>query len=60
MTMNKGRVDRAESPFLPATAAEKGLGGLPLGSMRSRAAARSLADDRKAAEKPEIEIVDDL
>ena len=58
--MNKGRVDRSESPFLPATAAEKGLGDFPLRSLRSRAAARSLADERKEAEKPEIEIVDDL
>jgi hypothetical protein len=60
VTMNKGRLDRTETPFLPATAAEKGLGGFPLGSLRSRAAARSLLADRKEAEQPEIEIVDDL
>lgn len=46
--MRETRTERAEGLSLPATAAAKGLGMLPLGSAHSRAAARSLIAARKA------------
>jgi hypothetical protein len=48
--MRKDRTERTESPLLTATAAEKGLGSLLLGSAQSRAAARALANARKDGE----------
>ena len=48
--MIRTRVERAERPFLPATAAGKGLGTLPVGSALSRAAARALAAARRESE----------
>jgi hypothetical protein len=48
--MTKTRLERTERPFLGATAAGKGLGGLPLGSPQSRAAARALLTSRQETE----------
>lgn len=48
--MTEPRTERTEGPLLPATASAKGLAAFPLGSMQSRAAARSLLDARRAAE----------
>jgi len=50
--MIKTRAERAVRPSLPATAAGKGLGDLPLGSPQSRAAARAvmIARQESAAE----------
>ena len=48
--MRETRTERAERPFLPATAAGKGLGSLPVGSGQSRAAARSLLTARMERE----------
>jgi hypothetical protein len=48
--MIKTRLERTEKPSLPATAAGKGLGDLPLGSPQSRAAARALVAARQGSE----------
>lgn len=45
--MIKTRTERTEWPALPATAAGKGLGSLPLGSAQSRAAALVLVAARR-------------
>ena len=37
-------------PFLPVTASAQGLGGLPLGSLHSRAAARAVLEQRHKGE----------
>jgi hypothetical protein len=44
--MNLNRRDGTNRPLLPATAASKGLADLSLGSLASRAAARSLLAER--------------
>jgi hypothetical protein len=49
--MGKTRSQDAETQLLPATASRKGLGGLPLGSLQSRAAARSLIAARQKSEQ---------
>jgi hypothetical protein len=46
----KTRMECTERRFLPATAASKGLGTLPVGSASSRAAARALATARQQSE----------
>jgi protein-disulfide isomerase-like protein with CxxC motif len=43
--------ERTGVPFLPATAAARRLGDLPLGSLQSRAAARSVIAARAASEE---------
>ena len=48
--MSKTRTERTEWPVLLATAAGRGLASLPIGSLQSRAAARSLLADRKTQE----------
>lgn len=48
--MNKYRIERSERPFLPATAAGRGLGCFPLRSPQSRAAARALLIARQESE----------
>ena len=50
-------MDRREMPSLPAKASQKRLGVFPLGSARSRAAARALLAARKEAELPGIVFV---
>jgi hypothetical protein len=52
--MTETRSERAESPFLPATASHEGLGGFPLGSVQSRAAARSLIAARRQREQESL------
>ena len=44
--MNLNRRDGTDRPLLPATAASMGLADLTLGSLASRAAARSLLAER--------------
>jgi hypothetical protein len=51
--MTRTRTERTEWPILPATAAGKGLGSLPIGSAQSRAAARALMTARKHSEAEE-------
>jgi hypothetical protein len=48
------RTERTETPLLPATASGKGLATFPLGSLQSRAAARSLMSAREATRKKGI------
>ena len=48
--MTETRTERAGRPFLPATAAAKGLGCFPLRSPQSRAAARALVAARQESE----------
>jgi hypothetical protein len=48
--LTKTRVERTERPSVTATASGKGLGTLSLGSLQSRAAARSLATARQESE----------
>ena len=48
--MNKSAIERTDRPFLPATAAGKGLGCFPLHSPQSRAAARALVAARQESE----------
>lgn len=48
--MTETRTERTGRPSLPATAAGKGLGSLPIGSPHSRAAARALVAARQASE----------
>lgn len=48
--MTESRTERAQKPLIPATAASKGLGYLPMGSASSRAAARALATARQESE----------
>jgi hypothetical protein len=57
--MIKTRSERTEAPFLPATAAGKGLGDLPLGSAQSRAAARALLE-RRLAGRNRLDIVSSI
>jgi hypothetical protein len=45
--MDKTRTERAGRPPQPATSTAVGVGAFPLGSARSRAAARSLVEARK-------------
>jgi len=49
--MTETRSERTEWLSLPATASAKRLGDLPLGSLLSRAAARSLVAARRASEE---------
>jgi hypothetical protein len=49
----ENRTERSEGLFLPATASSKGLGDLPIGSIESRAAARSLLAAREKSESEE-------
>ena len=59
--MTEPRTERIEAPFLPATASAEGLAAFPLGSMQSRAAARSLLDARRATEgEGTLLIIDDI
>ncbi len=53
--MRETCVERAQRPFLPATAAGKGLGDLPLGSPQSKAAARLLLASRQRIEAEDDE-----
>jgi hypothetical protein len=55
--VSRSRTERTGKPILEATAAQNGLGALPLGSARSRAAARALLLKRREAERPEIRLV---
>lgn len=48
--MTETRTERTGRPFLPATAAGKGLGCFPLRSPQSRAAARALVAARQESE----------
>jgi hypothetical protein len=48
--MIRTRTISTERPFLLATAAGKGMGNLPIGSLQSRAAARSLVAARQESE----------
>lgn len=48
--MRETRTERAQGPLVPATAARKGLGCLPVGSAASRAVARALAKARQEIE----------
>jgi hypothetical protein len=49
--MTETRAERTEWLSLPATALHSRLGDLPLGSLQSRAATRSLIAARKACEE---------
>jgi hypothetical protein len=48
--MRRSRAERAERPFLPATASASSMADFPLGSLQSRAAARSLIARRRDME----------
>jgi hypothetical protein len=60
--MTESRIERTDSPFLPATAKSKDLGDLPLGSIQSRAVARLMLQQRRSTEKRRhvVIVIDDL
>ncbi len=55
--MTETHKTRIESSSLPATASTHGLGDLPIGSLQSRAAARSLIEARGIAEEDGMLVV---
>ena len=53
--MKESSTKRTERPLMPATASSLGLGDLRLGSLQSRAAARSLLEAGESSEEEEEE-----